>query len=31
MFGSPRMGAIFSSVLLSGKKAAEIIFEEVLR
>ena len=31
VFGSPRMGAIFGGMLLSGKKAAEIIFEEVLR
>jgi ribulose 1,5-bisphosphate synthetase/thiazole synthase len=31
VFSSPRMGAIFGGMLLSGKKAADIIFEEVLR
>ncbi len=31
VFGSPRMGAIFGGMLLSGKKAAGIILEDVLR
>ena len=30
VFGSPRMGAIFGGMLLSGKKAAGIILEDVL-
>jgi len=28
-FGSPRMGAIFGGMFLSGKKAAEIILKNV--
>jgi len=31
VFGSPRMGAIFGGMLLSGKKATGIILEDVLR
>lgn len=31
VFGSPRMGAIFGGMLLSGKKSAGIILEDVLR
>jgi len=31
VFGSPRIGQLFGTLLLSGKKAAEIILEEVLR
>jgi ribulose 1,5-bisphosphate synthetase/thiazole synthase len=31
VFSSPMMGAIFGGMLLSEKKAADIIFEEVLR
>jgi len=30
-FGSPRMGAIFGGMLLSGEKAAKIILEEILK
>jgi len=30
VFGSPRMGAIFGGMLISGKKAAELILKEVL-
>ena len=30
VFGSPRMGAIFGGMLLSGKKAVGIILEDAL-
>lgn len=30
VFGSPRMGAIFGGMLLSGKKAAEMVIKEML-
>jgi len=31
VFGSPKIGSIFGTLLLSGKKAAELILEEVLK